>query len=119
MRADGTVETVGAAGTLLGVVDDPEISCTDVELSPGDTMVFYTDGITEARTERGMLGLDGLLSAVRSCVGCAAAEVAERIEHRLESQTVELRDDVALVVFQVAQSGGGRIERATALSARS
>jgi PAS domain S-box-containing protein len=119
MRTDGTVEAVGAAGTLLGVVDDPEITCTDVELSPGDTMVFYTDGITEARTNRGMLGLDGLLSALRSCVGCAAAEVAERIEQRLESETVELRDDVALVVFQVAHNGGGRIERATALTAKS
>jgi PAS domain S-box-containing protein len=119
MRADGTVEAVGAPGTLLGVVEDPEITCTDVELFPGDTMVFYTDGITEARTERGLLGLDGLLSALRSCVGCAAAEVAERIEQRLESQTVELRDDVALVVIQVAQSGGAPVERATAFSVKS
>jgi serine phosphatase RsbU (regulator of sigma subunit) len=119
MRGDGTVEAVGAAGTLLGVVDDPEITCTDVELFPGDTMVFYTDGITEARTNGGMLGLDGLLSAMRSCVGCAAAEVAERIEQRLESEAVELRDDVALVVFQVAPSGDGTVERATALTAKS
>ena len=90
-----------------------------IELYRGDTVVFYTDGITEARTPDGMIGFNGLLSAVASCAGCAAAEIAERIEQRLlESDTTELRDDVALVVAQIAGGGDGRIERTTLLTAQ-
>ena len=47
MRADGSVETAGRPGTLLGILPDPEIYSTEVELAPGDTLVLYTDGVTE------------------------------------------------------------------------
>ena len=118
LRSDGTVEAVGEPGTLLGVVPDPDLTSTEIELYRGDTVVFYTDGITEARTPDGMIGFNGLLSAVRSCAGCAAAEVAERIEQRLlDSETTELRDDVALVVAQIAGGGNGRVGGATVLRA--
>ena len=118
MRADGTVEAFGEPGTLLGVVPEPDLTSSETELYPGDTVIFYTDGITEARTPNGMIGFHGLLSAVRGCAGCAAAEVAERIEQSLlDIQTTELRDDVALVVAQIA--GGGDDRRgATVFSAR-
>ena len=120
LRSDGTVEAFGEPGTLLGVIPDPELKTTEIELFRGDTVVFYTDGITEARTPDGMIGFNGLLRAVGSCVGCAAAEVAERIEQRLlDSENTELRDDVALVVAQIAASGNGRVRGETMLTARS
>jgi PAS domain S-box-containing protein len=119
LRSDGTVDAFGEPGTLLGVVPDPDLTSTETELYRGDTVVFYTDGITEARTSDGMVGFGGLLSAVRSCAGCAAAEVAARIEqHLLDSQTTELRDDVALVVAQIAGADNGRVEDATVLTAQ-
>ena len=49
LRADGTVETVGAPGTLLGVVPDPDLEDRAVTLEPGDALVFYTDGVIESR----------------------------------------------------------------------
>ena len=59
LRSDGTVEAVGEPGTLLGVVPDPDLTSTEIELYRGDTVVFYTDGITEARTPDGMIGFTG------------------------------------------------------------
>ena len=110
MRSDGTVQPFGESGTLLGVVPDPELSSSELELFDGDTLVFYTDGITEARTRRGMVGVGGLLEAVRACVGCAAAEVAERIEQSLlDSEATDLRDDVALVVAQISSAGDRKL----------
>jgi PAS domain S-box-containing protein len=107
LRADGRVEIVGEPGTLLGVVPEIELRTTQLELQPGDTLVFYTDGVTEARSDTGaMFGLEGLRSAIKACVGCDAAEVAERIESSLtNAQVVKPRDDIAIVVVQVSATG--------------
>jgi serine phosphatase RsbU (regulator of sigma subunit) len=111
LRAGGEVESVGEAGTLLGVIPDPDLSCAQLELFRGDTLVFYTDGITEARTRRGMFGQEGLVKALRASAGCDAAEIAERIDQSmLDEQTGGLRDDVALVVVQISE-GAGSAER--------
>ncbi len=111
LRAGGEVESVGEPGTLLGVIPDPDLSCAQLELFRGDTLVFYTDGITEARTRRGMFGQEGLLKALRASAGCDAAEIAERIDQSvLDEQTGGLRDDVALVVVQISE-GAGSAER--------
>jgi PAS domain S-box-containing protein len=117
LRADGSLDTVGEPGTLLGVVSEIELRTTQLELVPGDTVVFYTDGVTEARSDTGaMFGLEGLRSALLDCVGCDAAEVAERIESSLtDARVVRPRDDIAIVVVQVSGAGAevARLEPAT------
>ena len=51
---DGTVEELGAPGTLLGLVRRPAARATRAtELRAGDTLVLYTDGLTEARRRSG------------------------------------------------------------------
>ena len=52
LRADGSVETAGAGGTLIGLVDDPSLTETTTELAPGDAVLLYTDGVTEAEAPR-------------------------------------------------------------------
>ncbi|HXS66134.1 MAG TPA: GAF domain-containing SpoIIE family protein phosphatase, partial [Streptosporangiaceae bacterium] len=49
-RSDGRVETAGRPGTLLGLFDDPDLHDTRLLLRPGDAMIMYTDGVTEARS---------------------------------------------------------------------
>ncbi len=121
LHADGRLDQVGQPGTLLGVVPEIELHSERLELQAGDTLVFYTDGVTEARTDTGaMFGLEGLRSAVLACVGCDAAEVAERIENSLTDARVERpRDDIAIVVVQVSGSGAdvASLEPATAVAA--
>lgn len=52
-RADGTVESLdGDNGLPLGILSGEEFPSCRRRLEPGDTIVFYTDGITEARNER-------------------------------------------------------------------
>src|SRR5439155_19846161 len=46
VRADGTVALVGQYGSAVGLVPRFEVSPTNHILTPGDTLVFYTDGIT-------------------------------------------------------------------------
>jgi sigma-B regulation protein RsbU (phosphoserine phosphatase) len=48
VRPDGTLEYFAATGTVLGVHEDFTFSERTVEVKPGDLLVLYTDGITEA-----------------------------------------------------------------------
>ena len=102
-----------------GVVPDPALSCAELELFRGDTLVFYTDGITEARTPRGAVRPRGAAeSDCETCAGCDAAEIAERIDQSmLDVQMGGLRDDVALVVVQISESVGSADSGEPALSA--
>jgi sigma-B regulation protein RsbU (phosphoserine phosphatase) len=104
LHADGSVDLVGEPGTLLGVIPDILLRTTQLDLIAGDTLVFYTDGVTEARSDSGeMFGLDGLRAAVKASAGCGAAEVAERIERSLtDASPMRPRDDIAIVVVQVS-----------------
>ena len=102
LRRDGTVETVGEPGTLLGVLPDVRLSDTAVQLRHGDVMVLYTDGVTEARGPGGMLGSDRLAAVLASCAGFDAKSVAARIESAaLEIQEGNPRDDIAILAVRI------------------
>jgi len=102
LRADGTVEAIGEPGTLLGVLPDVRLSDTAVRLQRGDVMVLYTDGVTEARGPRGMLGADALRAVLASCAGLDAKSVAARIESAaLEIQEGHPRDDIAILAVRI------------------
>lgn len=48
-RADGTVEAVEAPGALLGCLEEPGLKDVRFRLAPGDLLLLYSDGVTEAR----------------------------------------------------------------------
>ncbi len=47
LRANRRVEAIGMRGTLLGMIE-PSLVTSTIDLHPGDTLVFYTDGLTDA-----------------------------------------------------------------------
>ncbi len=47
-RADGGVEKLPAGGLPVGIFDDPKVTVRRAALQPGDLLLFYTDGVTEA-----------------------------------------------------------------------
>lgn len=102
LRAGGAVEMLAATGTLLGFFPDVDSESVPVELAPGDALLLYTDGVTEARLPDGSLfGLEGLSAALSEAGGGSAAEILEAIEGTLEGARVEARDDIAIVVASV------------------
>lgn len=103
MRSGGAVETVGVPGTLMGVWADPRLEDASARLEPGDTLVLYTDGVTEARTNGGILGERRLREVLGACGGMDAEAIATRIEATaLEIQHGEPRDDIAVVVLRAS-----------------
>jgi PAS domain S-box-containing protein len=99
LRAGGELETAGSPGSLLGIVDAPVLTEERVDLGPGDALVLYTDGVTEADRTAGPERLAALLA---SCAGNGAAAIAEAVERdALAAHGGSARDDVAVVVVRV------------------
>ncbi|MBN1529020.1 MAG: SpoIIE family protein phosphatase [Thermoleophilaceae bacterium] len=102
LRPDGSVEAVGAPGTLLGVVPDPTFEDRSIELAPGDALVFYTDGVIEDRGDGG-LEEDSLATVLAGCAGMGADAIAACVEDAaISSRNGHPRDDIAVLVLRVA-----------------
>jgi serine phosphatase RsbU (regulator of sigma subunit) len=96
LRAGGGVECVGTPGSLLGIVDPPELAEQRIELAPGDALVLFTDGVTEADRDAGPERFAERLAAWRDL---DAADIAAAVERdALEVQGGVARDDVAVLV---------------------
>jgi len=101
-RADGRVEAVGSSGTVLGVVQAPRYRVTRHELRPGDSLVFYTDGVTERRDGDRFLGEEGLADLVRLAPAEDAAALAAELESAvLDFGSLPLADDLAILAVRV------------------
>ena len=105
LRADGSVEPVGAPGTVLGIVPDPDLGDHLVTLEPGDSLVFYTDGVIESRPDsNGVLDERRLGELVATCAGESPDAIAARIEGAaVMSQNGRPRDDIAVLVLRVTE----------------
>jgi len=103
LRADGSTELVGTPGDLLGVLPDDEMSLAEVDvlLAPGESLVFYTDGVTERRDETKMFGQYGVRHALETVGSADAQVIADALDEATRSfVSNELRDDVAILVVR-------------------
>jgi PAS domain S-box-containing protein len=102
LRADGSVEAIGEPGTLLGVFADPELREADADLEPGDTVLLYTDGVTEAGPTGAEIGDEGLAELLGSLRGQPPDGIVDAIEQAaVDIQDGQPRDDIALVAFSI------------------
>jgi sigma-B regulation protein RsbU (phosphoserine phosphatase) len=103
IRADGSSELVHMpGGQLVGVLPNARFTTAEVHLAPGDALLLYTDGLTEARiegdtrySEEALLDdLSGLAPATASTVIAAATRLLTDLGDGVE-------DDTALLAFSV------------------
>ena len=102
-RADGSIEVLGGAGGVaLGVMPGCVFPDHTVRLLPGDRLVLYTDGVTEAfNSADEAYGTQRLLAEVQAHGDGAAAALVERICRSVTSfaGTAPQSDDIALTVL--------------------
>lgn len=92
----------GRPGSLVGALENPEFFETRLRLAPGDTVVLYTDGVTEGRNENGFYGDQRLMSVVDTPRAAATCGLADRIlADVLDFQDGQPRDDIAVLTLEV------------------
>jgi serine phosphatase RsbU (regulator of sigma subunit) len=95
---DGTVRLLETrAETLLGTRGTVVRSDHSVELAPGTSVIFYTDGLVE---RRGATLDDGLAELTRVLDGCAGMTAEELSDHLLAHFAAGTEDDVVLAVVR-------------------
>jgi sigma-B regulation protein RsbU (phosphoserine phosphatase) len=104
------VQALWGTGLPLGVFEEEEWQHESVQLAPGDVLVLYTDGVTEAQNvKRAMFGDERLLDCVRSHPGRRADELRDAILHSVGEfvGTAPQVDDITLAVVMRNPDGAG------------
>lgn len=102
LRSDGRVQQVHVSGMLLGAFEELSVGQREIALAPGDMLVFYTDGVIEARSPEGaFFGAEGLRRVLLSSRGASAAALARGLELAVfDHQAGSARDDIAVLVLR-------------------
>jgi serine phosphatase RsbU (regulator of sigma subunit) len=104
LRADGSVEELGETGTLLGLVERPELQDRSGELRPGDTIVLYTDGLTEAGAPETVWTPADLASVLRRAAGLPPQRVIDEAVGAALGVHPEPRDDIAVLALRAVDT---------------
>jgi serine phosphatase RsbU (regulator of sigma subunit) len=82
--AHGSVTELQGGGPLVGIFPHPEFPAGSVSLSPGDLVVFYTDGVTDCENEAGdTLDVERLLSWAERQAGRSAEEARDELTREI------------------------------------
>jgi sigma-B regulation protein RsbU (phosphoserine phosphatase) len=100
LRTDGTVERLTAGGTVLGVFPEAAYDEAELPLAPGDRLIVYTDGITEAEDPGGHeYGEERLIAAARRLDNRDAAALQAGLFSEVAAFAAgPLQDDATLIV---------------------
>jgi serine phosphatase RsbU (regulator of sigma subunit) len=108
LRRGGQVEEVTVPGTVVGILPDARFGRTTITLCPGETLLLYSDGVTEA----GRLSADGqeqfgsarLAACLRDCAGMTAQAVATRVERTIANWLGRNEgDDLAVMALRAVE----------------
>ena len=103
IRSSGDVEKLGDGGMVLGIFPDNQYEQAEVPLTPGDRLLFYTDGITEAGNPEGdEYGEDRLAEAALAVRSGSAEAIKDAVLAHVNAFTSgKFEDDATLIVVGI------------------
>jgi serine phosphatase RsbU (regulator of sigma subunit)/anti-sigma regulatory factor (Ser/Thr protein kinase) len=104
LRADGRIECVPMeTGPALGFDADAEYPEWHLRLRPGDAVLCYTDGLSEAADpELREFGVDGIVEVLKDAPGCTAAQIMQRLTEAVRAHLagVPAHDDLTVLCLR-------------------
>ncbi len=102
----GTVRQLEGEGTFIGFPTLGKVDCSEeiLDLAPGDRLVLYTDGLTDAvGPDRRPFELQRLIEAIQSCAGIAPDQLCKAVfaEVAAHQGAAERFDDMTMLVVEV------------------
>ncbi len=100
LRADGRAERLKGSATVLGMFEEWECGVSETQLQPGDLLVIYSDGVSEAQSDAGeFYGEERLLEAIRAHRHLPVGELINTLATIVVTFSGrEQEDDITLVV---------------------
>jgi phosphoserine phosphatase RsbU/P len=97
---EGKVARLDATSMVVGLFDNWKCEVAELDLAPGDTLVLYTDGITEARNAAGEeFGESRLIETLQHCSRLPVESLLQTVVREVQQFTGgEQQDDITLVV---------------------
>jgi phosphoserine phosphatase RsbU/P len=102
-RADGSVEHLASGGFPLGIMPAAEYELGMTSLAPGDALVIYSDGVSEANNLAGEeFGMQRLADVVMRNIAASASGLRDKVESALSgfTTTAPAGDDITLVIVK-------------------
>lgn len=101
VSADGSTSLLQAVGPPVGWYPDAEFHERSASLQHGDLLALFTDGITEAHTPSGILGIEGVAHRLgEAAQGSGACEIMDVLKQLIAIEDIEVRDDVATLILK-------------------
>ncbi len=106
LRSDGSLDRLQATATIMGAFKDWECSLAECQLSPGDTLVLYTDGVTESFSPAGEeFGEQRLADTLRRhCQLSSQALLSSIVDEVQHFSPHEQHDDITLIIAKCLPS---------------
>ncbi len=107
VKPDGRAQRVPGGGVPLGIFPDPEPTTLELELTTGDVLFFFTDGLAAARSPSATYFEDSLADSLAAIADRHAAEIVSEIRKLvLDFSAGMLADDLTMLVLRVGRPPG-------------
>lgn len=108
LRKDGCIERLGQGGFPIGLLENADYDQIRFQLAPGDSLILYTDGITECfNPKRQAFGEHRLIESLSSAPGQHAKQLLDSVKTHVTdwraqgNQNANLEDDASLLVLKL------------------
>ncbi|MHA6626049.1 PP2C family protein-serine/threonine phosphatase [Pseudonocardia sichuanensis] len=98
---DDVIEILPEDGMLVGALPDARFSACSLRLGPGETLLLYTDGLTDTPVDGEPFGQEGLMRFLAARIGCGAAALVADLTTRIDQFAPAPKDDIALLAMTV------------------
>jgi serine phosphatase RsbU (regulator of sigma subunit) len=104
VRDDGRIREIGGAGPILGGWEGSSWEDREIQVGPDETLLMYTDGVTDTRGEGERFGAVRLRRLVAEHAGASPAKLLYALESALDAfQTDGHADDTGAVALRPVQ----------------
>ncbi|MEW6404352.1 MAG: GAF domain-containing protein [Chloroflexota bacterium] len=103
MKRSGEIERLTRTGVALGVMEQPNMTQRTISLEPGESLLLYTDGLTESfNSEGGFYGEERLLERLKFLLDSPAEELLSSVEAHLNEFTDPMppADDMTMMAVK-------------------